>query len=168
MRMRKMLCVFVCLVVTSGIADEEGMPALSSTSGWSTSDNQRTPLLLDFGIFDLPFGKWDICGLGVGLFPGVKGGNTYKDSPFVWGIECGVGTVARKLYGMQISGTLNESWYVQGVQVGLINQVHNSFEGVQIGLYNEAGSSGGGLQIGLINVVKDRTWGFMPILNVLF
>ena len=162
-----MLVFAVCLMTLIGFASEERVATKVVKTNPEISDKPKTPLLLDFLLLDLPFGDRDICGLGIGIMPGVRMGT--PKPPCVWGLQCGaVGNCARYMYGVQIGGILNEITLIsRGVQLGAINFA-NSFGGVQIGLYNDVTVSQGVVQIGVINIIQDGAVPFMPIINMDF
>ena len=138
-----------------------------------------TPFALCVGGWGMPYGRnWAICGARLNLgWPGwtqqyasVYGldvglsGETFQESG---GVLVNVfNNTTRDMYGLAVAGFWNNAlgtdsialqlaaFYngaekLDGVQIGLVNHVHE-LHGVQIGLVNMA-VNGGGLQIGLWN-----------------
>lgn len=153
-----------------------------------------TPFALCVGGWGMPYGRnWAICGARLNLgWPGwtqqyasVYGldvglsGETFKESG---GILVNVfNNTTRDMYGLAVAGFWNNAlgtdstalqiaaFYngaekLDGVQIGLVNHVHE-LHGVQIGLVNMA-VNGGGLQIGLWNDSGNGTGS--PILGFVY
>jgi len=67
-----------------------------------------------------------------------------------------------EFYGLQL-GTWNHAGEGYGFQCGVVN-TSNYFAGLQLGLFNWS-TSLDGLQVGLVNVVEDRRYYVLPIVN---
>lgn len=66
----------------------------------------------------------------------------------------------REINGISV-GIVNNTAFLEGIQLGLLNTCTTRMEGVQIGLLNMSGKTKG-LQIGLLNINKKRA---LPFIN---
>ncbi len=88
--------------------------------------------------------KDDMCGIQVGLYNSISGGDRFA-------LQCGL---------------WNEADSVSGAQIGLVNTCGDA-EGFQVGIINRAESLTG-YQLGVINVIRSAEVQFCPVLNIGF
>lgn len=97
---------------------------------------------------------------------GVRLDLLYGDCANLQGLDIGVvNQVSGQMTGIEL-GALNITTMARGVQLAIINSTE-TLKGLQIGLinYSEAAL---GVQIGLVNIIADKDWAFLPILNMSF